>query len=402
MSRPSAILPVTILLTLVPMNVLTQVKVTNEDVYPSPRIVILGATGAGKSSLANVLMGRDPQHNGTGFQHGCFDVSWGTLDVVTTDTCADKQHWLGKKSNQKVTVIDTPGFGDNLEKDEETIAGLVSKLKKDVKFVHAFVIAIKSTETPRLTLSLREMLNLFTAMFGEDFWDNAILEFTFWDFDSYNEGQRLRKVPKVTEESFTKTWNKILKKQLRVSKELPSVFIDSHYTTDSSVEINNFTHYTNKLFNFANNRQPFECKDIQTAKLELRGLKDQIAEAKEKNEQLERDKKTYQDAKRLCEGLDTRGNNDQTNGNGQNIKGDTQGFGLDEFALFGTGMLCLGIAIGYIIKRCTKKVQDSDDTNDGSAYSDSFDEVNKNQEIDGNGNENQSNIDGNEMRTRRI
>ena len=81
----------------------------------------------------------------------------------------------------QVTVVDTPGFGMNITEEEATIDKVVDFLRNDIMFVHAFVIALKQTDN-RPTYGLRNMLRLFARMFGKSFWNNVILEGTFWSF----------------------------------------------------------------------------------------------------------------------------------------------------------------------------------------------------------------------------
>ena len=73
----------------------------NSTSLPLPHIIIIGATGVGKSSLANVFIGEDPT-----CKNCTFPVCGGS-DSCTKNTNYAVGSWLG--SGQQFTVVDTPG-----------------------------------------------------------------------------------------------------------------------------------------------------------------------------------------------------------------------------------------------------------------------------------------------------
>ena len=82
--------------------------------------------------------------------------------------------------------------------------------------------------------------------------------------------------PSITQKFWTDEFNRILKNEYSLEKDLKSVFIDTFYHQESEHETEVFLNNSQKLLDFALSRDPFECKDIEIALTEIRQLQNHI------------------------------------------------------------------------------------------------------------------------------
>ena len=316
------------------------------------RIVIIGQTGVGKSSLANVLLGRDSEYEGEGFKKGCFKVggiqeSGKEGDVVTTDTCYDTGPYLGNPSQPKVTVIDTPGFGDKMDAEIQTINGLVDSLQ-EIEYVNVFLICFQESDN-RMNRAMESMLNLFQKMFGKAFWDNAVIEATKWNHNNYLIKSRSTlmgengPLPK-TEENWTKQYNRILREKLGITRDLNSVFIDSHYDQKYPEEVQAWKKNTDELLKILKSSSNFETRDIDKVLPELAQAKKELESIRSNNTILQNQ---IDNAKNKIEDFDTdiKGKIAQI----KLLKSEPKGYTKASFAGIAVGMLLVGFIIGVIV-----------------------------------------------------
>merc|ERR1719495_2883761 len=248
---------------------LATVPVLNQDL-PKPRLVILGQTGTGKSTLSNILLGQ------------AFDCKYCTFPVCngmnscTKDTKYATGKWLGK-GGADFTVVDTPGVGDSDNNDNEMIDEMMNTLKDAVKAANTLVLLI-SGEQQRFNSALQQMIREMEALFGETFWDNAIIGVSFWAYDRASVAKREHQGK--TEENFIREWNEQLQQKFHINQTLQGVFIDAmsqdSWAKDDMPQQEAFQRETAKLWKFAQGSDLFAFRTVQDVLAENKELKDEI------------------------------------------------------------------------------------------------------------------------------
>ena len=115
------------------------------------KLLVVGKTGSGKSSLCNVL-------SGYSFNADLFEVS------AESRSCTQKTNFRNVFFNgdrmKPISIIDTIGFDDpNNDTDATIISDLVVKLKNNCDYVNLFLITVNGQD-PRLDGSLIGMLKV--------------------------------------------------------------------------------------------------------------------------------------------------------------------------------------------------------------------------------------------------
>jgi len=236
---------------------------------PEPRLVIIGPTGAGKSTMSNVLLGEPVD-----CENCTFNVC-DTHDSCTKNTKYAIGNWLGDGEN--FTIVDTPGFGDSDNDDNLLIDEMMGVLKDVVEGTNGIMLLINGAET-RFDASLQQMLRELQALFGEDFWKYTMVGVSFWSYDSQSVAER--NYTGNTEEKFMDEFNVLLNEKFHIDFELPGVFIDSWSQQPWNINDANqqiaFQRETGKLWEFIEAHELFEFRTVEDVLAENQELKAEV------------------------------------------------------------------------------------------------------------------------------
>ena len=125
------------------------------------KLVVIGETGQGKSTLINGLLGKEVANEGEKFDAGTMEIKYYSLD----------------QNGVHVEIWDTPGFGMDSEEEDEK---MVETLRRSECYPHdlaLFCFRMDGTRFPTRVHS--NTIKKFTEVFTSKFWKHTVFILTF-------------------------------------------------------------------------------------------------------------------------------------------------------------------------------------------------------------------------------